>query len=91
LTLLAAVCSAADQLTQPRSHNDRKRNPQHHAHIPSTLDRQSARHRLLTMPLHSEHPIVHVVPSSMNSIETRNPENLFGLWLGVFPRCSSFL
>ncbi|KAF1993905.1 DUF1752-domain-containing protein [Amniculicola lignicola CBS 123094] len=39
------------------------------------------------MPLHSAHPIVHVVPSSMNSIETRNPENLFGLWL-VFSKCS---
>ncbi|KAF2732545.1 DUF1752-domain-containing protein [Polyplosphaeria fusca] len=37
------------------------------------------------MPLQSERPIVRVVP--MHSIETRNPEDLFGLW-SVFSKCS---
>ncbi|KAF2847488.1 DUF1752-domain-containing protein [Plenodomus tracheiphilus IPT5] len=39
------------------------------------------------MPLHSERPIVRVEHSSMRTIETRNTENLFGLW-SVFARCS---
>lgn len=34
------------------------------------------------MPLRTERPIVGVVPGSMHTIETRNPENLFGLWSG---------
>ncbi|ORX99617.1 hypothetical protein BCR34DRAFT_495234 [Clohesyomyces aquaticus] len=39
------------------------------------------------MPLVSERPIVRVEPGSMHTIETRNPENLFGLW-SVFSKCS---
>ncbi|KAF2825138.1 DUF1752-domain-containing protein [Ophiobolus disseminans] len=39
------------------------------------------------MPLHAERPIVRVEHSSMRTIETRNTENLFGLW-SVFARCS---
>ncbi|KAF2276496.1 DUF1752-domain-containing protein [Westerdykella ornata] len=39
------------------------------------------------MPLHAERPIVRVEPGSMHTIETRNPENLFGLW-SVFSKCS---
>ncbi|CBX96130.1 hypothetical protein IAQ61_001308 [Plenodomus lingam] len=39
------------------------------------------------MPLHSERPIVRVEHSSIRTIETRNTENLFGLW-SVFARCS---
>ncbi|KAF2472470.1 DUF1752-domain-containing protein [Lindgomyces ingoldianus] len=39
------------------------------------------------MPLHTERPIVRVEPGSMHTIETRNPENLFGLW-SVFSKCS---
>ncbi|KAF1945139.1 DUF1752-domain-containing protein [Clathrospora elynae] len=39
------------------------------------------------MPLHAERPIVRVEHSSMHTIETRNAENLFGLW-SVFARCS---
>jgi hypothetical protein len=34
------------------------------------------------MPLHAERPIVRVEHSSMRTIETRNTENLFGLWSG---------
>ncbi|KAF2650342.1 DUF1752-domain-containing protein [Lophiostoma macrostomum CBS 122681] len=37
------------------------------------------------MTLHT--PIVGVVPGSIHTIETRNPENLFGLW-SVFSKCS---
>ncbi|KAF2741872.1 DUF1752-domain-containing protein [Sporormia fimetaria CBS 119925] len=37
------------------------------------------------MPLHSERPVVRVEPSSMRTVETRDPENLFGLW-SVFSR-----
>jgi hypothetical protein len=40
----------------------------------------------LTMPLHAERPIVRVEHSSMRTIETRNTENLFGLWSGMCPR-----
>ncbi|KAF2025573.1 DUF1752-domain-containing protein [Setomelanomma holmii] len=39
------------------------------------------------MPLHAARPIVRVEHSSMRTIETRNTENLFGLW-SVFARCS---
>ncbi|OSS47142.1 hypothetical protein B5807_09912 [Epicoccum nigrum] len=39
------------------------------------------------MPLRAELPIVRVEHSSMHTIETRNPENLFGLW-SVFSKCS---
>ncbi|KAF1850397.1 DUF1752-domain-containing protein [Cucurbitaria berberidis CBS 394.84] len=39
------------------------------------------------MVLRAEHPIVRVEHSSMRTIETRNTENLFGLW-SVFARCS---
>ncbi|KAF2009506.1 DUF1752-domain-containing protein [Aaosphaeria arxii CBS 175.79] len=39
------------------------------------------------MPLHAERPIVRVEPGSMHTIETRNPENLFGLW-SVFSKCA---
>ncbi|KAF2181048.1 DUF1752-domain-containing protein [Zopfia rhizophila CBS 207.26] len=39
------------------------------------------------MPLRTERPIVRVEPGSMHAIETRNPENLFGLW-SVFSKCS---
>lgn len=34
------------------------------------------------MPLRADLPIVRVEHGSMHSIETRNPENLFGLWSG---------
>jgi hypothetical protein len=34
------------------------------------------------MPLRAELPIVRVEHGSMHTIETRNPENLFGLWSG---------
>jgi hypothetical protein len=37
------------------------------------------------MPLHAERPIVRVEHSSMRTIETRNTENLFGLWSGMYP------
>jgi hypothetical protein len=36
------------------------------------------------MPLHAERPIVRVEHSSMRTIETRNTENLFGLWSGEY-------
>ncbi|KAF2623489.1 DUF1752-domain-containing protein [Macroventuria anomochaeta] len=39
------------------------------------------------MPLRAELPIVRVEHGSMHTIETRNPENLFGLW-SVFSKCS---
>jgi hypothetical protein len=39
------------------------------------------------MPLRSELPIVRVEHGSMHTIETRNAENLFGLW-SVFSKCS---
>ncbi|KAF2680841.1 DUF1752-domain-containing protein [Lentithecium fluviatile CBS 122367] len=39
------------------------------------------------MPLHAERPVMRVEHGSMRTIETRNPENLFGLW-SVFARCS---
>ncbi|KAJ4376345.1 hypothetical protein N0V83_001628 [Neocucurbitaria cava] len=39
------------------------------------------------MVLRAERPIVRVEHSSMRTIETRNTENLFGLW-SVFARCS---
>lgn len=39
------------------------------------------------MPLRADLPIVRVEHSSMHTIETRNPENLFGLW-SVFSKCS---
>ncbi|CAI6331983.1 unnamed protein product [Periconia digitata] len=42
------------------------------------------------MPLHADRPIVRVEHDSMRSIETRNPENLFGLW-SVFSKCSPVL
>ncbi|KAH8695809.1 hypothetical protein GQ44DRAFT_634561 [Phaeosphaeriaceae sp. PMI808] len=42
------------------------------------------------MPLHSEHPIVRIEHSSMRTIETRDTENLFGLW-SIFARCSPTL
>lgn len=42
------------------------------------------------MPLHAEQPIMRVEHGSMRTIETRNPENLFGLW-SVFARCSPAL
>lgn len=35
------------------------------------------------MPLHAARPIVRVEHSSMHTIETRNAENLFGLWTGT--------
>jgi hypothetical protein len=42
------------------------------------------------MPLHAERPIVRVEHSSMRTIETRNTENLFGLWSGMYsPRLST--
>ncbi|KAF1953253.1 DUF1752-domain-containing protein [Byssothecium circinans] len=42
------------------------------------------------MPLHSERPIVRVEHESMRTIETRNPENLYGLW-SVLKTCSPVL
>ncbi|KAF3032086.1 hypothetical protein E8E12_003027 [Didymella heteroderae] len=39
------------------------------------------------MPLRAKLPIVRVEHGSMHTIETRNPENLFGLW-SVFSKCS---
>ncbi|KAH7119694.1 hypothetical protein B0J11DRAFT_66410 [Dendryphion nanum] len=39
------------------------------------------------MPLYAERPIVRVEPGSMHSIETRDVENLFGLW-SVFSKCA---
>ncbi|KAH6629187.1 hypothetical protein C7974DRAFT_424274 [Boeremia exigua] len=39
------------------------------------------------MPLRADLPIVRVEHGSMHTIETRNPENLFGLW-SVFSKCS---
>ncbi|KAL1610780.1 hypothetical protein SLS60_002451 [Paraconiothyrium brasiliense] len=39
------------------------------------------------MPLHAARPIVRVEHGSVHTIETRNPENLFGLW-SVFKQCS---
>ncbi|KAF1969994.1 DUF1752-domain-containing protein [Bimuria novae-zelandiae CBS 107.79] len=39
------------------------------------------------MPLHAALPIVRVEHGSMHTIETRNTENLFGLW-SVFSKCS---
>lgn len=41
-----------------------------------------ARRTFTTMPLRADLPIVRVEHSSMHTIETRNPENLFGLWSG---------
>lgn len=38
-----------------------------------------------TMPLHAARPIVRVEHGSMHTIETRNAENLFGLWSGMSP------
>jgi hypothetical protein len=38
-----------------------------------------------TMPLHAARPIVRVEHGSMHTIETRNAENLFGLWSGTSP------
>lgn len=40
------------------------------------------RRTFTTMPLRADLPIVRVEHSSMHTIETRNPENLFGLWSG---------
>lgn len=37
------------------------------------------------MPLHASLPIVRVEHSSIRTIETRNTENLFGLWSGTSP------
>ncbi|KAF2117421.1 hypothetical protein BDV96DRAFT_598322 [Lophiotrema nucula] len=60
--------------------------PQHHRakglHPPTTTARSA-----VNMPFRSERPVVRVLPGSMHTIETRNPENLFGLW-SVFSRCS---
>ncbi|KAJ4298974.1 hypothetical protein N0V90_004218 [Kalmusia sp. IMI 367209] len=39
------------------------------------------------MPLHASLPIVRIEHGSMHTIETRNAENLFGLW-SVFSKCS---
>ncbi|KAJ4349385.1 uncharacterized protein N0V89_008000 [Didymosphaeria variabile] len=39
------------------------------------------------MPLHATRPIVRVEHGSVHTIETRNAENLFGLW-SVFKQCS---
>ncbi|KAF2263097.1 DUF1752-domain-containing protein [Lojkania enalia] len=39
------------------------------------------------MPLRAERPIVRLVPGTVHTIETRNVENLFGLW-SVFSKCS---
>ena len=35
--------------------------------------------------LHSEEPVVAVVPTAMHTVETSNPENLHGLWSGECP------
>ncbi|KAF2494677.1 DUF1752-domain-containing protein [Lophium mytilinum] len=40
------------------------------------------------MPFYSENPIVRVESGAMHTIETRNAENLFGLW-SVFSKCSA--
>ncbi|KAF2870373.1 hypothetical protein BDV95DRAFT_496422 [Massariosphaeria phaeospora] len=40
------------------------------------------------MPLRSDCPIVRIQSGAMHTIETRNAENLFGLW-SVFSKCSS--
>ncbi|KAF2713958.1 DUF1752-domain-containing protein [Pleomassaria siparia CBS 279.74] len=39
------------------------------------------------MPLITQHPIVRVETGSIHTIETRDPQNLFGLW-SVFSKCS---
>ncbi|KAF2795060.1 DUF1752-domain-containing protein [Melanomma pulvis-pyrius CBS 109.77] len=39
------------------------------------------------MPLRTEYPIVRVETGSIHTIETRDPQNLFGLW-SVFSKCS---
>lgn len=36
-----------------------------------------------TMPLRTEHPIVRVETGSIHTIETRDHQNLFGLWSGT--------
>jgi len=41
------------------------------------------------MPFRSENPIVRVEPSSMHTIDTRNAENLFGLWSGESLCCAA--
>lgn len=45
---------------------------------------------IAAMPLHAERPIVRVEHGSMRTIETRNVENLHGLWTGKSCRCPFF-
>ncbi|KAF2634145.1 DUF1752-domain-containing protein [Massarina eburnea CBS 473.64] len=42
------------------------------------------------MPLHAARPLVHIEHDTISTIETRNPENLFGLW-SVLKTCSPVL
>ncbi|OAG00163.1 DUF1752-domain-containing protein [Paraphaeosphaeria sporulosa] len=75
-----------DAITSPSTKADAPAPDQHStSYCTCTPPTATAPHA--NMPLHAARPIVRVEHGSMHTIETRNAENLFGLW-SVFKQCS---